>query len=148
MAASSALRMLNAGWLRPLFFLVFLVVLWDGAIRVFHIPPYQIPAPADVVLVLWHDWPELMGQAWPTTYATVCGFLLSALAGAARERGITKFRAEVLRGNEPMKTLLRDVIDESLQPVSAEGGVVVYEVPLADVAGPEIVSGLPSGSSR
>ena len=67
--------------------------------------------------------------------------LLSALAAAARERGITKFRAEVLRGNEPMKALLRDVIDESLQPVSAEGGVVVYEVPLADVAGPEIMSG-------
>ena len=28
-----------------------------------------------------------------------------------------------------------------LQPVSAEGGVVVYEVPLSDAAGPEIMSG-------
>ena len=32
---SAALRVLNAGWLRPVFFLVFLVVLWDGAIRLF-----------------------------------------------------------------------------------------------------------------
>jgi len=67
--------------------------------------------------------------------------LLSALAAAGRERGITKFQAEVLSGNEPMKALLRDVSDEGLQPVSAEGGVVVYEVPLPDVAGPEIMSG-------
>src|SRR6202030_4839668 len=44
-------------------------------------PPYQIPAPADVVAVLWQDWPELMRQAWPTTYATICGFLLSAVFG-------------------------------------------------------------------
>src|SRR5665647_1820222 len=58
-----------------------LVVGWDLAIRVFHIPAYQIPAPGDVVKVLWTDWPELMGQAWPTTYATVVGFLLSALFG-------------------------------------------------------------------
>ena len=27
------------------------------------------------------DWPELLRQAWPTTYATICGFLLSALFG-------------------------------------------------------------------
>jgi NitT/TauT family transport system permease protein len=72
---------LNAAWLRPFLFLIFIVVAWDLAIRVFRIPPYQIPAPADVVVVLWQDWPELMRQAWPTTYATVCGFLLSAVFG-------------------------------------------------------------------
>jgi len=44
-------------------------------------PPYQIPAPGDVVVVLWQDWPELLRQAWPTTYATICGFLLSAVFG-------------------------------------------------------------------
>jgi len=27
-------------------FLVFLVVLWDVTIRVFNIPPYQIPSPS------------------------------------------------------------------------------------------------------
>ena len=42
---------------------------------------YQIPAPGDVVAVLWTDSPELLRQAWPTTYATICGFLLSALKG-------------------------------------------------------------------
>src|SRR6266478_2119584 len=74
-------RALNAPWIRPFLFLIFIVVAWDLTIRLFKIPPYQIPAPGDVVVVLWNDWPELMAQAWPTTYATICGFLLSAVFG-------------------------------------------------------------------
>ena len=79
--ASPARRLLQAGWLKPLFFLVFLVVLWDAAIRVFHIPPYQVPAPRDVIVTLWEEWPMLLTQAWPTTLATLWGFLLSAAFG-------------------------------------------------------------------
>src|SRR6187455_199371 len=60
-------RALNAAWVRPVLFLLFIVVAWDLTIRLFRIPPYQIPAPADVVAVLWSDWPELLRQAWPTT---------------------------------------------------------------------------------
>ena len=78
---SAASKVLNAAWVRPFLFLVFIVVIWDLAIRLFKIPAYQIPAPADVVAVLRTDWPELLRQSWPTTYATVCGFLLSALFG-------------------------------------------------------------------
>ena len=71
----------NAAWVRPFLFLIFIVVVWDLSIRLFRIPAYQIPAPADVVAVLWHDWPELARQSWPTTYATIWGFVLSALFG-------------------------------------------------------------------
>ena len=46
-------KALNAAWIRPFLFLIFIVVAWDLAIRLFRIPPYQIPAPADVVAVLW-----------------------------------------------------------------------------------------------
>jgi NitT/TauT family transport system permease protein len=74
-------KLLNSSWLRPLIFLAILVLLWDGAIRVFHIPPYQVPAPYDVVLTLWREWPMLLAEAWPTTIATVWGFLLSAAFG-------------------------------------------------------------------
>lgn len=74
-------KIVNAAWLRPFLFLVFIVVAWDLAIRIFHIPAYQIPSPGDVVAVLRNEWPELLRQSWPTTYATVCGFLLSALFG-------------------------------------------------------------------
>jgi NitT/TauT family transport system permease protein len=74
-------KALNAAWVRPFLFLIFIVVLWDVTIRVFRIPAYQIPSPGDVVAVLKTEWPELLRQSWPTTYATICGFLLSALFG-------------------------------------------------------------------
>ena len=75
------MRLLQAGWLKPLLFLVFLVVAWDLAIRVFNIPPYQVPKPIDVIVTLWDEWPKLLAEAWPTTQATVWGFLLSAAFG-------------------------------------------------------------------
>jgi NitT/TauT family transport system permease protein len=81
MAERAALRLLQAGWLKPIIFLVFLVALWDVAIRLFNIPPYQVPKPVDVVVTLWQEWPMLLSQAWPTTMATIWGFLLSAAFG-------------------------------------------------------------------
>ncbi len=74
-------RALSAMWLRPLIFLLLLFWLWDLAIRLFQIPPYQIPAPKAVVETLWAEWPSLLAEAWPTTVATVEGFLLSAVFG-------------------------------------------------------------------
>jgi NitT/TauT family transport system permease protein len=74
-------RGLNASWLKPFIFLTLLIVLWDLAIRVFKIPPYQVPAPVDVVVTLWEEWPKLLQEAWPTTVATIWGFLLSAAFG-------------------------------------------------------------------
>jgi NitT/TauT family transport system permease protein len=76
-------RILQSAWVRPMLFLILLVVIWDLAIRVFHIPPYQIPKPEDVMLTLWTDGPQLLQQAVPTTIATVEGFLLSAAFGIA-----------------------------------------------------------------
>lgn len=77
----SAARMLDAPWLRPLLLLALTIVLWDLAVRIFKIPPYLIPKPYDVILTFWTDGRELFRQAIPTTIATVCGFLLSALFG-------------------------------------------------------------------
>jgi NitT/TauT family transport system permease protein len=74
-------KIVQAPWLRPVIFLVLLIALWDVAIRVFHIPPYQVPAPIDVVITLWQEWPKLLSEAVPTTVATVYGFLLSAAFG-------------------------------------------------------------------
>jgi NitT/TauT family transport system permease protein len=80
-AGRRMLGLLQAAWIRPLLLLIVLIGSWDLAIRIFHFPPYQIPAPIDVVKSLWSDWPELIAEAWPTTYATLAGFLLSALFG-------------------------------------------------------------------
>ena len=58
----SVSKALNVAWIRPFLLLIFIVVAWDVAIRLFRIPAYQVPAPADVVAVLWNDWPELLRQ--------------------------------------------------------------------------------------
>src|SRR3974377_626648 len=71
--------LLNTAWLRPVLFLVFLVALWDVVIRIFNIPPYQIPKPINVLWTLWTDGPDLLQQAVPTTIATIEGFFLLAL---------------------------------------------------------------------
>jgi NitT/TauT family transport system permease protein len=80
-AARTRFRALHSDYIRPIILIIIIVGLWDVAIRVFHIPPYQIPAPADVLVTLFHDGPELLAQAWPTLDATIQGFLLSALVG-------------------------------------------------------------------
>jgi NitT/TauT family transport system permease protein len=72
---------MNLRWIKPIVFLVLLVAGWDLAIRLFHIPAYQVPAPYDVLVTLREEWPNLLAQAWPTTLATLCGFALSAAFG-------------------------------------------------------------------
>jgi NitT/TauT family transport system permease protein len=72
---------MKLSWIKPIVFLVLLLVGWDLAIRLFHIPPYQVPAPYDVLITLQQEWPNLLTQAWPTTLATLWGFALSALFG-------------------------------------------------------------------
>ena len=37
-------------WIRPILLILILLVLWDLTIRVFHIPPYLIPAPEAVMI--------------------------------------------------------------------------------------------------
>ena len=44
-----------------------------------------------------------------------------------------------LRSNEPVKALLRE-LDETLQRISADGEVVVYEVHIPDTAGLKMMS--------
>ncbi|MDG2303488.1 MAG: GNAT family N-acetyltransferase [Candidatus Binatia bacterium] len=62
--------------------------------------------------------------------------LLSCLVEAALERGITKFRAEVLRSNAKMNALLHE-FDENARPIHVDGPMAVYLVELGrEPAGP------------
>ena len=68
-------------WIRPILLILILLVLWDLTIRVFHIPPYLIPAPEAVVRQLIVEWPRLLRESAVTTYATLGGFALSVAFG-------------------------------------------------------------------
>jgi len=66
--------------------------------------------------------------------------LLSTLAAAARERGITRFRTEVLRSNDAVKALLRD-LDENAVPMAMDGPIATYELTLPEPSAEGIISG-------
>ena len=65
--------------------------------------------------------------------------LVSALAEAARERGITRFRAEVLRTNEAMLALLHE-LDETARPM-VDGSVATYDLVLPEPPAAERMAG-------
>ena len=67
--------------MRPLWLIVVLIIGWDLCIRLFKIPPYLIPTPWQVVQQLFKEWPMLWRESLPTLYATLGGFVLSALVG-------------------------------------------------------------------
>ena len=75
-------RLLNAAWIRPFLFLIFIVVLWDVTIRLFRIPAYQIPSPGDVVAVLKTEWPELLRHSPAGRSCHGCSKTKVALCGA------------------------------------------------------------------
>ncbi|QRG04887.1 ABC transporter permease [Xanthobacter dioxanivorans] len=66
---------------RPLLLVAVILVGWDIGVRIFKIPPYLIPAPSLVVEQVVAQWPLLLRESLPTLYATLGGFLLSALFG-------------------------------------------------------------------
>jgi NitT/TauT family transport system permease protein len=74
-------RTLMSAWARPVLLVALLIVLWQVVIWVFRIPPYLIPAPGKVVGQLVEQWPTLLRQAVPTTWATLGGFALSIAFG-------------------------------------------------------------------
>ena len=74
-------RALLSAWARPVLLVILIIVLWELAIRIFRIPPYLIPAPQAVVGQLVAEWPRLLKESIPTTYATLGGFALSIAFG-------------------------------------------------------------------
>jgi NitT/TauT family transport system permease protein len=66
---------------RPFWLLLVLLVLWDLLVRLFKIPAYLIPPPMAVIKQLGADWSMLLQQSLPTLYATLGGFVASALIG-------------------------------------------------------------------
>jgi len=78
---STLRRVFTSPAFRPLLLVVVLLVLWDLAVRLFSIPAYLIPTPTSVAKQLWVEGPMLLRETLPTLYATLGGFVLSALVG-------------------------------------------------------------------
>lgn len=59
-----------------------LIVLWQGLIWLYQLPPYILPGPWQVLLVWWQGWPILLQQSLPTLWETIASFILAAVVGS------------------------------------------------------------------
>jgi NitT/TauT family transport system permease protein len=66
----------------PLIALIVLLVIWEGAIRMFGIKSYFLPSPWEVLLAAWRIRGELAGAVWLTGRAAISGFFLSLVIGS------------------------------------------------------------------
>jgi NitT/TauT family transport system permease protein len=68
-------------YLLPAATLLGLLLIWEGAFRLFNIPRFVVPAPSGIFSELW-DWKlRLLGHTWITLYETLGGFALSVVIG-------------------------------------------------------------------
>ena len=62
----------------PLLFIMVTLALWEGAVRLFDVPPYLLPAPTAIIKSA--D-PDLLEHAGVTFAEALAGFLLASVAG-------------------------------------------------------------------
>jgi NitT/TauT family transport system permease protein len=60
---------------------VFLILFWEGAVRLFDVPPLILPAPSSILATLWEKRALYLAFSIPTTIEIVVGFFVAAAAG-------------------------------------------------------------------
>lgn len=58
-----------------------LLLAWQLATYLFHIPVYLLPSPSAIALDLFHRWPILLANSWITLLEVVTGFVISVVIG-------------------------------------------------------------------
>lgn len=66
----------------PFVFGVFLLALWEWAVRHFAVPEYIVPGPIAIAKAFSHDGADLFAGLWVTLQVTVAALILAALTGA------------------------------------------------------------------
>jgi len=57
------------------------LLLWEGAVRLFALPPYLLPGPLLVLQTLITEWPELFSSLLITLKITIVAFLAATVSG-------------------------------------------------------------------
>jgi len=63
--------------LAPWLFTIGLLVIWEGAVRIFQIPEFFLPPPTSVAKAIYDYWPAIYRNSLITLQATVIGFALA-----------------------------------------------------------------------
>jgi NitT/TauT family transport system permease protein len=59
------------------------LLIWEGVVRYFAIPPYLLPAPSIIISTLFIDWPTLSSSLWVTLSITLKALLAAVLGSVA-----------------------------------------------------------------
>ena len=66
--------------------------IWQGAIEVFDIQKFLLPAPSDIASTLWDEWHTLGPAGWYTFKEAVGGFVVGSSAGIVFALVVARFR--------------------------------------------------------
>lgn len=67
--------------LAPWLYTIGLFVIWEGAVRLFQMPIYILPAPSVILGAIIQYWPAIWTNSLQTLFTTVAGFLLAVVFG-------------------------------------------------------------------
>jgi NitT/TauT family transport system permease protein len=72
---------MTAERLIPLVLGMVVLILWEGAVRIFAIPPYLLPGPLLIAMTLWTDGPSLLGSLGITLLITAAALAAAVFLG-------------------------------------------------------------------
>lgn len=112
---TATFRGLNAV-LPPLALSLAALILWEGAIRLFNVPAFILPAPSAVVVSLIENYGQLAAATQATALEVLFGFVLASLVGIAVALVIVRFE-RFGRALYPLIVLFQNVPKVALAPI-------------------------------
>ena len=85
----------------PAGYILVILLLWELAVRLFHIPLYILPAPTAIAAALGEEWPVLVSHGAVTVLEALAGILISLILALALGILMDRFPA-VQRGIYPL----------------------------------------------
>jgi NitT/TauT family transport system permease protein len=79
-------------WVPAIAVFVLAIVVWEGAISVFHVQQFLLPRPSDIVRSFWNDRHTLWPAGWTTFKEALGGFALGSLGGILVATVVSRFR--------------------------------------------------------
>lgn len=104
------------GWVYPLLLLALAVASWEGAVALFEIPHYILPAPSLVAQTLVQKWPVFLWHTSVTLSEVVSGAMLGILGGLALGLGMFLF-SPLERGLYPLLIVSQNIPVFALAPL-------------------------------
>lgn len=106
----------GAGCVAPLVGVVVLLVAWEGAVRLFGMADYTLPAPSEVAEAMWRTRAALPRHLWATVSVALGGLVLGAVAGAVIAAGLSAL-PPVRRALQPLLVASQSVPAVVLAPL-------------------------------